>query len=54
MNWVAVFIIVAVLGVIIGNVMLLKYSAKMKFKNTTVEKIDELLEKTEKNNQKNS
>lgn len=40
MNWTAIIIIIVVLGVIISNIMLLKYSAKMSLKNFNQDPIE--------------
>ena len=44
MNWTALFIIVVVLGVIVSNIMLLKYSAKMSLKNVNQDPIEKAKE----------
>lgn len=41
MNWTAFFIIIVVLAVIVSNIMLLKYSAKMSMKNINQDPIDQ-------------
>ncbi len=45
MTWTALFIIIVVLGVILGNIMLLKYSAKMSMKNINQDPIEKARER---------
>ncbi|MDA8621648.1 DUF2897 family protein [Psychrosphaera sp.] len=55
MNWTALFIIIVVLGVIVSNIMLLKYSAKMSLKNVNqdpIEKAKEALKERDKDEDK--
>lgn len=41
MNWTAILIILVVLGVIISNIMLVKYSTKMGLKNITRDPLED-------------
>lgn len=50
MNLTAILIILVVLGVIVSNIMLLKYSAKLTMKNINQDPIEKAKQQLEQNN----